>query len=400
MASKLLVAAGVLLSSAATCDGLKQTSSTIVSQKPANYPRLMVINNVSMAVGTVQKPRPGGLQEQVFVVRTSSSPEVWEDRGVIASAQVAPGGYLDLNNGYVFQMPNGTLLCAYRNHNGTNSDKVYRIQVSKSDDFGASWSFLSTIVEGPIGMWEPFLYRSSWDSSNPEAVHVAYSQELTNGGQQDIVIQDSADGGATWSAVTGRIHTDGSRNGMPGIIEIAADRSLVAVFEGFWNNAQWGHFTVNSARSFDGGLTWPQRSTVHVPAGGNSSVWWDAGSPQIGLCPQNGRVAVVYMSNELTTSSSEAPRLSWPDGAHLAVVTAYVSAANVSAPIDWAANGPPVTVPIITPTAFWPSLLLDTMPFASLSPKSLRSSGEAPSLRVVYQAGDGSGAMVDASLCD
>jgi hypothetical protein len=413
--------------------------STVLSPAPAFYPRLAMMaypNGTSVAVGTAAKPS-GDTHQIAFLVRTSITPEVWVQQGYVVVAQGGPD--IDLDNGFTYQLPNGTLLCAYRHHDGNGTARTFRIQVSSSHDFGLTWSYASTVTQGPVGVWEPFMWSSGyWD--NATTVHVAYSAELTNGGEQDIVFQTSVDGGTAWNPVSSRIHTTLSRNGMPGVAELH-DHSLVVVFEGFWTGF-WGHFTVNSARSFDGGATWPQQEIVYAPAnaGFGPSTTYCAGSPQVGVCPLTGKLVVIFMNNEpLTSASSSGSIPAWPAGAHAAVVSAHLNYSNVSAPLNFTLS-PPAAIPTLTPTIYWPSLLLDPqapcMPGAAgamgMSDGAATSSGSGSgmrlgggvrgnsadadedadaaggvsgkatglySLRVVYQADDNSAAVTDTTLC-
>jgi hypothetical protein len=316
--------------------------------------------------------------------------------------------------------PPPTLLCAYRHHTGAaGGPRTFRIAVSASTDGGLTWAPRSLVTQGSLGAWEPFLFTlpPSDDGSTPVfnrtgssyTVYVAYAAELPATGspprqEQDIVVRASTDGGFTWGPdELSRIHTPGSRNGMPGIAALS-DGSLVAVFEGFWGPGGWGAYTVNSARSFDNGKTWPQRAVVHAPV--NSS--YNSGSPQVAACTGSGGTGsksrtstgtsstsstststravacAVYMSDEPAASDVTLP--AWPSGAHVAAQCAILDAANSSAPLVWDA-APVRTVATATPTAFWPGLVVD---------------GTAPDepLQVTYQdAHSGADVTTGPSLC-
>lgn len=374
-------------------------SSTVIAPAPAFYPRMFMLtypNGTQTAAGTVARHLNSEARIR-FVVRTSITPEIFvELSSVITDTSGDPS--VDLDNGFTYQMPNGTLLCAYRYHIGNGTNRLYRIRTSVSYDYGMTWIYFSTVAEGPIGIWEPFMYRWSGDDSNPNAVHVSYSAELTNGGEQDIVIQDSDDGGSNWSNISSRIHTAGSRNGMPGIVELF-DHSLIAVFEGFWTG-EWGHFTVNSARSFDGGITWPQREIVHTPppmnnnvspgtAGGNTL---SSGSPQVAVCPDTGKIVVIYMTNEPSNGS-----LPWPSGASLGSVSAHLNYSNPTQLLNWTLV-PEAIIPITSSFGFWPSFLLDPeAPFRSLPKNGVKAVDY--SLRVAYQGDDSVGYLTESTLC-
>jgi hypothetical protein len=108
--------------------------------------------------------------------------------------------------------------------------------------------------------------------------------------EQDIVLQESADGGRTWGPVRWVSRTEGSRDGMPSVGR-QADGCLALVYEGFGGTG-WGHFAAHAARSCDDGASWshrlisPNASGVlaHAPtlaierARGNATVAWQDGS--------------------------------------------------------------------------------------------------------------------------
>jgi hypothetical protein len=320
-------------------------SSVQISPAPAYYPRLAPLRLAggASAVGAVLESPTASLRRLVFLAApTPAGP--WSNASVVASAATGAGD-VDLGNGFLFQAANGSLLCAYRHHDGAPPSRVFRIQLASSHDFGASWRFAATVAEGALGVWEPFLFAAGG------GLLAAYSAELPAAGgraEQDIVLQRSADGGGSWGPVSSRVHTDGSRNGMPGVAALP-DGSLLLVFEGFWSGV-WGAFTVNSARSFDGGATWAQRRVVHAPP-----VPWaaNAGSPQVAWCRARGAACAVFMSSE----GGGAAGGSWPAGAHAGLLCAPLDAANASAPIDWARGGAPATVASDTRFIFWPSFL-------------------------------------------
>lgn len=444
MTFSVAVAIATALAAATPLSSATRTTadSTVVSPAPAGYPRLAMINNGTQAVGVVEKP-DAQYRRLVFIVRTSIDPEAWAENTTIVEYPATPD--VDLANGYMYQMPNGTLLCAYRHHDGNGANRVYRIATSMSDDFGLTWRLGGVISAGPVGVWEPMLYKWSGDAS-PDTVHVTYSAEITNGGEQDVVIQDSYDGGLTWGPVSARVHTQYSRNGMPGVSELR-DHSLLMVHEGFQNapNAsnpnRWGHFTVNSARSFDGGKTWPQQQVIFDPCAGSDTTpsssssaalsssssaalsssssaavgyppcngtvsWWDAGSPQVGVCAHTGKIAVVFMSNVPTSSSPPSTSgAAWPDGASIFAISAHLNyTANVSAPIDWS-QGHPGVVPTEPDAnqAYWPSMLLDPQVFSGGNKQQEQEHADVSAgiydLRVVYQGGDGSAQVTTSTLC-
>ena len=68
-------------------------------------------------------------------------------------------------------------------------EERWSTEASVSEDGGRSWSALSTVATGPIGMWEPFLWLDDAAAGqDPAVLWCAYSQELTNGGLQSIAL--------------------------------------------------------------------------------------------------------------------------------------------------------------------------------------------------------------------
>ena len=314
------------------------SSFTSIAPPPAFYPRLLGSAGAAPALAVVEAPT-ADTRRLVLVARTDARADTGVPTGAVVAAAPAANS-TDLANGFLLRLTDGRLLCAYRHHDGDGAARVFRIALVASADSGATWGAETVVAAGPTGVWEPFLLERGG------SVHIFYAAELTNGGEQDIVRRSSDDGGATWSAVDARVHTAGSRNGMPGVAALA-DGSLFAVFEGFWGPAGWGHFTVNGARSFDGGATWPQRGIVHAPADPSAN----AGSPQVAVCADAQTVVVVFMSSEAAHRGA-----AWPDSAHVSLVSATLNASNASAPLAFSSQ--PATVPT-GGDALWPSLFVD-----------------------------------------
>jgi hypothetical protein len=63
-------------------------------------------------------------------------------------------GVGDIDNPFVVQLPTGKVLCAFRNHskNADGGYAYFRITVCYSNDFGASWQYLSTPDE--VSLWD------------------------------------------------------------------------------------------------------------------------------------------------------------------------------------------------------------------------------------------------------
>lgn len=162
------------------------------------------------------------------ILRVAQSPDDGASWTTIGSVAQGAAATQELDNPFLLQIaPGGRLLYAYRNHDidaSTGDYTYYRITVSYSDDFGASWLFLSQVVERGAtatnnGLWEPFL-RLANDGTT---IQCYYSSEDA-ADDQDNFMRTSNDGGATWSDdiyVSGQNVT--SRDGMTGVAVVSGD---------------------------------------------------------------------------------------------------------------------------------------------------------------------------------
>ena len=283
----------------------------------------------------------------------------------------------DLSNCHLAADPHvsNRLVATYRHHTGCVAKKGctrYALEASESTDGGRSWSYLATIVHGTVGMWEPFgtyelaacgAHHARRNSDAPRPLTVAYSQELTNGGQQSIVAQSSVDGGRSWSAPRtlsdGRAHN--SRDGMPGLATLASG-DVVLVFEGFWANG-WGHFSVQGRLSKDGGCTFDEGRVLFAPPNTTGSAQVpirNAGAPQVVAFAGGNRLFVSFMSDEASCSAAhenddtnELGVAGWPNNACVEVM-ASASAAKSGA-LDFDVASRHVYSPL---QAKWPALAL------------------------------------------
>ena len=209
----------------------------------------------------------------------------WKFTGTAATR---PSVSSDLDNPYPLQLPSGRILLAYRNHDKNPTTGLYtffRITISYSDDFGATWSYLSTPTSDagePNGNWEPFL-RNAQDG----CLQLFYSRE-NSPADQDSLMRTSTDGGLTWSSATtisGENIT--ARDGMIGVATVSGSK-LIAVFE----SEQNGYFTINSITSADDGATWGNRQIVYAPMGANHN----ANAPQV--VTVGGILCASFMTDE------------------------------------------------------------------------------------------------------
>jgi hypothetical protein len=194
---------------------------------------------------------------------------------------------IDLDNAYPVQITDGTILVAYRCHD--RDRKAYRILVSSSGDGGRSWANRSTIATGVQGIWEPCLL------SLPDGVVQAYyATEEGCYPDQRIEMRSSLDGGKSWRSPVIVAQKQGSRDGMPGVVQLDG-QNLLAVFEA--TDVSPYRFVIRGVRSADLGQSWSTtRELIYCP-GNPISTRWAAGAPAV-VRLHDGRLLVSFQSDE------------------------------------------------------------------------------------------------------
>jgi hypothetical protein len=229
---------------------------------------------------------------QLVTIESNDNGATWETIGSVATEEAATH---DLTNGFLFQLEGGRILASFRNHE-RETDGTYinfRLHVCASDDNGATWKFLSTLVEdqgpepGP-GDWEPFM-RYAQDGSTIQAFYSHEVAETDPSTDQDSIMKTSTDGGATWSdpITWSGADTTNARDGMIGVASVDGP-NLVAVFE----TTESGRFSIYAQDSADDGATWTNRREIYAPEDSTK----DAGAPQIANI--GGTLVVSFMTNE------------------------------------------------------------------------------------------------------
>ncbi|KAF2249695.1 glycoside hydrolase family 93 protein [Trematosphaeria pertusa] len=267
--ASLLTTAPLLLLRLASAQLPQKDGSTVVFGTSGTYPRAVRLADNSL-LGTYTLA--DSTNQSLVTVRSTDNGASWAPLGTVVTNISA---IHELGNSYVHQLPDGKVLCAFRNHdlgNGRDADPTYyRITVCLSEDLGETWRYLSTPAQmpgGPDGVWEPFL-QNALDGS----LQLYYSKETGSGGQ-DSILRRSTDGGKTWSAEQTFTGQDtNARDGMLGVARTAANSaSKVAIFESGDAN---GHFTVHTMRTADDDASWDSRGLVYE----NETA--SAGAPQI-----------------------------------------------------------------------------------------------------------------------
>ncbi|KAI1411800.1 glycoside hydrolase family 93 protein [Hypoxylon sp. FL1857] len=266
------------------------------------YPRLARLSDGGiLSVSTVVN---SGNERVLTVFRSDDNGVTFSQIGTIASSTG------DLDNGFLLQLPSGTVLAAFRNHD-LNANRVatyYRITVCSSTDGGRTWAFSAQAAEqaanGYNGLWEPFMRIG-----NDGAIQLTYSGELSQTNQETFRVL-SRDEGKTWTTPT-NLHLHGDqqlRDGMQGIVSTkdagTGQNALVMVFEINDNT----HVYLGTMTSYDDGNTWGNRDTIFRPANHN------AGAPQIASIGNN--LAVVFMTDEDRAVSE----LAWPNKADIKMI--------------------------------------------------------------------------------
>jgi hypothetical protein len=138
--------------------------------------------------------------------------------------------------------PNGTIYVAYAAFE--RSTGVSSINLVKSTDCGKHWSQPVTVgaIADPqapgVAFRTPTFAFLATDSANPNVVYVAYQNFV--GGDYDIYVQRSMDGGATWGAPVQVNEDPGSRHQIFPTIEVSNGALHVAWYD-FRNSATPGN---------------------------------------------------------------------------------------------------------------------------------------------------------------
>ncbi|PVH98003.1 glycoside hydrolase family 93 protein [Periconia macrospinosa] len=262
-----------------------KSGDPILFGESGSYPRAIHLADGSL-LGTYTRWDVNN--HTLVTVHSTDSGTTWTPHGEITTEPTATH---DLDNPYVHHMPNGQVLAAFRNHDRDASGWThYRIVVCVSDDLGKTWRYLSTPAEMPAGpgIWEPFMQTSLDDS-----IQLYYSKETGPGGQ-DSIVRRTYDNGATWTEE--QVFSGQDTNARDGMIAVAplADRSptKVAIFESGDTSKNPTEFSVITVRTNDDGATWePTRIPVYTPSG------FSAGAPQI--IRVGNRLVASFGSNEL-----------------------------------------------------------------------------------------------------
>lgn len=188
----LIVAAFAFFTSSAIAVPPSKIGDAVVFGEGGTYPRATKLADGSL-FGAYTNTQ--GDNTTILTVRSNDNGASWQTQGTVDTGSKATK---DVDNPYIHELPDGNLLCAFRNHDRASATtySFYRITVCISSDNGATWSYLSTPASdptGPTGNWEPFL-QQGLDGS----LQLYYSRE-NSATDQDSFVRRSPDGGKTWS---------------------------------------------------------------------------------------------------------------------------------------------------------------------------------------------------------
>lgn len=313
-----------------------------------------------------------GSDKILRVVQSNNTGQSWDVVGSVASG---PTATQELDNAFVLQIEaRGRILYAFRNHDkdsATGDYTYYRLTVSYSDDFGATWSYLSQVSERAAtatnnGLWEPFLRLAS----DGTTIQCYYSSEDAADDQNNFM-KYSTDGGSTWSdevAVSGQDVI--SRDGMTGVAVVSGE-TLMSVphalpsyyylalhseqptgtrqvldlltsqryYRCVFENTEDGPFSIRYVLSYDDGMTW-NKSTRNILYDPSNSVSTAQAPSVINVA---GTLVASFMTNEDTPSDTDGDA----DGGTFKLVTASASS---SPELVWADKTS------ISTEAHWPGL--------------------------------------------
>ncbi|KAI0835789.1 glycoside hydrolase family 93 protein [Hypoxylon sp. FL0890] len=288
-----------------------------LSTRAGTYPRLArLLDGGILSVTTVYN---SGNERVLTVFRSDDNGGTFNEIGTIARSTG------DLDNGFLLQLPSGTVLAAFRNHD-LNANRVatyYRITAAEQ----------AADASGFNGLWEPFMRIG-----NDGAIQLTYSGELSQTNQETFRVL-SRDEGKTWTTPT-NLHLHGDqqlRDGMQGIVSTkdaaTGQSALVMVFEINDNT----HVYLGTMTSYDDGNTWGNRNTIYRPSQHN------AGAPQIASLGNN--LAVVFMTDEDRAVSD----IAWPNKADIKMI---FSTQLRNGQLTWTSQ----TFELSGQSSYWPGL--------------------------------------------
>ena len=260
----------------------------------------------------------------------------------------------DFANCFLFSSTNinNKVLIAARYHTNCQESGThclyYSIRVWISDNLGKTWDggntngYIVDQVSYPTqetsncGLWEPFIYEIK-TPSNQINLNIYYAKEYLNKDgkkKQNITQQTSITMGKTWGNMI-IASGSGSRDGMPSVTQFI-DGTVIVSMENPWPIND-GHFTLQTIKSYDGGLTYPEssRQIIFDPDGNNG---WQSSASGIGYSNKSGKIIITSILD---------------DGLHGNDTQQYIQYSDSVDGYNWNS----FTI-VNTKNAFWPNVYL------------------------------------------
>lgn len=278
---------------------------TKISLASGGYVRM-----ITLSTGELMAAYASG--NSIKVAKSTDAGKSWEKAITVTKPERTPTNEaLSVANANVFELPDGTLIAAYRAHSPSNTKKNFytsiRFQLSK--DGGNTWGERKIIVEYTRsdsnfkGFWEPHMcmlpdgklaiyYANDYvGTKNDEYPFVSAGQ------YQHIMVHvynnETETFGEPIIASNGEKHN--SRDGMPVVCRLS-DGGLVMVIEA--NSDKNYVFTTQMLFSEDG-INWSDPITVYKPTVSKHY----AGAPYVTLLP-DGRLAVSCQATQFSGSTT------------------------------------------------------------------------------------------------
>lgn len=227
-AAAALAIATMSVASASPAGPLTWTATATVKASDAGWGRMTRLANGDwLAVYTLF---PAGQPTILEIARSTDNARTWSVLTTVAEAG------RNVDNGELFQLPNGQVLLAMRS---IVNGQSYRLTVHRSTNNGASFSYLSLIDanENPGGLTDRGLWEPVFNLLPNGTLSVLYANEKHAGGSPayDQVISQkiSNNNGTSWGAETWAVSETGGGNARPGmpVMTRMGDGRFMLVFE-------------------------------------------------------------------------------------------------------------------------------------------------------------------------
>ncbi|HEY0685452.1 MAG TPA: family 16 glycoside hydrolase [Steroidobacter sp.] len=266
---------------------LTWTTTSTVKAGNAGWGRMTKLANGDwLAVYTLF---PAGQPTVLEIARSTDNARTWSVVTTVAEAG------RNIDNGHLFQLPNGTVLLTMRSIINAQS---YRLTVHRSTDNGASFSYLSLIDanENPGGLTNRGLWEPVFNLLPNGSLSVLYANEKYAGSSpaysQVISQKISTDNGASWGSETWAVSESGGGNARPGmpVMTRMGDGRYILVFEicGLGPNCEVSYSISGN------GTTWP--------SGLGTGIRYQRCGPYV-LSATDGRLIVTSCQNEVSYSN-------------------------------------------------------------------------------------------------